>query len=112
MSSKGVYIDEFDIGQIRKKFLEGSTDELHVICDFDRTLTYAANEGKSVPFLISVLRDRNMLSPGYADKAKALFTQYHPIEVDATLSHSEKSKYMLEWWTRHNKLLIESGLHR
>lgn len=83
---------------------------LHVLSDFDRTLTAPCVNGKKIPSLISVLRDHNFLGEEYAKKAHALFNHYHPIEMDTQLELEEKKRAMKEWWLRHFELLIASGL--
>lgn len=83
---------------------------LHVLTDFDRTLTKAFVNGQSIPSLISVLRDRNFLTPDYPAKAHALYAKYHPMEIDPDLSQGERRQAMEEWWTQHLDLLIASGL--
>lgn len=88
-------------------------NRVHVISDFDRTLTHAfINENEFVPSLISVLRDENYLVEGYSEKARALFEYYHPIEADTSISLEERKKALDEWWTKHSKLLIDSGLNK
>jgi 5'-nucleotidase len=55
--------------------------KLHVLSDFDRTLTYGTVDGKKTPSIISMLRDGNHLAKGYAEKANKLFEKYHSIEI-------------------------------
>lgn len=99
--------------QIKKQILDRGFKNLHVISDFDRTLTHAfINGGDPVPSLISVLRDEDYLVEGYSDKAKALFKYYHAIEIDSSIAMNDKKKAMEEWWTKHSDLLIESGLNK
>ncbi|MEK7538433.1 MAG: hypothetical protein AAB552_01185 [Patescibacteria group bacterium] len=102
--------EHFD--EILKVIREGGAENLHVLADFDRTLTTAFVDGKSVPSLISVLRDGNYLTPDYTENAHALFDKYHAIEIDPTVPFAEKWKAMDEWWRMHAKLLIESGLNK
>lgn len=85
---------------------------LHILSDFDRTLTYGAVKGIKTPSIISMLRDGNHLTEDYAKKAHALFDKYHPIEVNPDIPLPEKKKAMQEWWETHNKLLVESGLSK
>ena len=85
-------------------------DKLHILTDFDRTLTTAKVDGKSMPSLISILRDGNYLTPDYAAKAHALYNHYAPIEKDLSIPFAERKKAMEEWWRTHFKLLIKSGL--
>ena len=98
--------------KVKKLILEQGKDKIHVLADFDRTLTKAFVNGKKVPSTISVLRDEDYLSPEYSEKAKELFDKYHPIEIDLNIPVEEKKKAMYEWWTKHFDLLIESGLNK
>ncbi|MCA9495736.1 MAG: hypothetical protein KC589_02240 [Nanoarchaeota archaeon] len=99
--------------KIKKQFLEEDLENLHVLSDFDRTLTHAfINGGEHVSSLISILRDENYLVEDYAEKARALFNYYHPIEVSNVIELDEKKRLMEEWWTKHSDLLIESGFNK
>ncbi|MFH1744918.1 MAG: hypothetical protein ABH881_01990 [bacterium] len=103
--------DEKRFEKIEKAFQEGGLDNVHVLADFDKTLTIAFVDGEKTPSIISVLRDGNYLTKDYADKAHALYNKYHPFENDPNIPKEEKKKMMSEWWTAHFKLLIDSGLN-
>jgi len=96
------------IGQMKK----AGPEKLHVLADFDRTLTQAYIDGEKIPSIISILRDGNYLTPDYAPKAHALYNKYHPIEIDSKITPGEKRKAMKKWWETHFKLLLKSGLHK
>lgn len=85
-------------------------DKMHILSDFDRTLTYGSVGGIKTPSIISMLRDGKHLSEEYARKARALYDKYHKYEIDLSLSEAERKKLMRAWWNTHNKLLVESGL--
>ena len=97
---------------LKKKMIQAGPETIHVITDFDRTLTKAFVGGKKIPSLISVLRNGNYLTSGYAEKAHGLFNKYHPIEVNPDIPEGEKKKAMLSWWREHFDLLIKSGLNK
>lgn len=97
---------------IKQSIRSAGADSIHVLADFDRTLTYGSIDGIKTPSIISLLRDGNHLSEGYAEKAHALFDKYHPVEIDPETPVEEKKKAMMEWWTSHNALLVESGLEK
>ena len=101
-----------NLEQLKKRIKEQGYSNLHILSDFDRTLTYGSIDGVKTPSIISMLRDGNHLTEGYSEKAHALFNKYHPIEVDSSISLEEKKKNMQEWWEKHDKLLIESGLSK
>ena len=86
-------------------------DNVHVLADFDKTLTKAFVQGKSSPSLIALLRnDKTILWEAYAKKAHALYDHYNKIEEDPALSTEEKIPFMTEWWQKHQDLLVKSGL--
>lgn len=98
--------------RVKNAIVESGAENLHILADFDRTLTKAFVGGKEVPSMISVLRDHNYLTPDYPDKAKALFTKYHAIEISNEIPKAEKIKAMAEWWRTHYGLLIASKLNK
>ncbi|MEK6926729.1 MAG: hypothetical protein AABW50_05625 [Nanoarchaeota archaeon] len=102
-----------DENELEKKLnffvLEGA-DSIHVVSDFDRTLTYATFGNQKTPSLISHLRNGNYLTSDYAERAQKLADKYHPIEINSNISIDEKKKDMSEWWKSHYELLAECGL--
>lgn len=98
--------------EIKRKFQEGGLDKIHVLADFDRTLTRAFVDGQEIPSVISILRDGSYLTPDYAAKAHQLYDKYHHFEGDSTISKEDKKRLMAEWWARHFELLIKCGLNK
>jgi len=97
---------------IKKAFQVDGLSQIHVLSDFDRTLTQSFVNGKRVSALISVLREEGYLTPDYSDKAKAMSLKYQPLEANLELSREDRKKAMESWWREHFQLLIESGLTR
>ncbi|MBW6461676.1 MAG: hypothetical protein K0B07_01355 [DPANN group archaeon] len=97
---------------LKDKIAKAGPDTLHVVTDFNRTLTKAYIDGKKTPSLISVLRNENYLSVEYAEKANELFDKYHPMEIDPLISEEDKRVAMNQWWTEHFNLLIKSQVLR
>ena len=56
--------------ELKKKFKAGGLDNIHVVADFDSTLTKASVNGIKRPSVISVLRDEGYISEDYSEKAK------------------------------------------
>ena len=96
----------------KEKFLRYGKYKVHIISDFDKTLTKSLYKGEKSGSLISRLRNGKYLTKDYAERAHALFDKYHPIEIDPNISQSKKNKKMYEWWRIHKELLIESGLNK
>ncbi len=95
------------IEQIKKD----GVSHLHVVSDFDRTLTKAFVAGQKAHTGIAQIREGKYLTPEYPGKAHSLYDKYRPIEISETISLKEKIEKMNEWWSTHLKLLIESGMN-
>ena len=97
--------------ELKEAFVKGGVEKIHVLADFEKTLTRAVVEGRESS-LISVLRDGDYLSPDYRKQAHALYKHYRPIEIDPKISSEKRKVFMLEWWAKHFQLLIDSGLSK
>jgi len=95
-----------------KKIILDGPEKLHILADFDRTLTCAYVNGRRAPSLIYTLMDENLLTPDYPGKARRLYEKYHRLEISPRLPFATKKKAMREWWIKHFRLLIESGLSK
>ena len=112
MKENIVISNQEELEKAKKAISESGAEGLHVIADFDKTLTTAFVNGEKIPSIISVLRDGNFLTPDYAKKAHELYNRYHPIEIDPKIPLEQKKRAMYEWWTTHFNLLIKSGLNK
>lgn len=92
-------------------FRKEGIEKIHIISDFDRTLTKAFVNGEKFTSIMSQMYDGHHLSEDYARKAQALRDKYYPIEINTKIPLEDKKKAMEEWWRIHKKLLIESGLN-
>jgi len=101
-----------NLARLKTEIKKTGYQNLHILSDLDRTLTYGVIDGIKTPSIISTIRDGNHLVPGYAEKARALFDKYNAIELDPNIDLVEKKRAMQEWWETHNKLLIDSGLSK
>ncbi len=104
--------DTGKVEEIKKKMKRTGPEKIHVLSDFDRTLTYGMVDGTKTPSIISMLRDGKHLTEDYADKAHALFDKYHPLESDLSISLKDRKELMREWWEKHHELLVRSGLSK
>ncbi|MEK6834924.1 MAG: hypothetical protein AABX61_01530 [Nanoarchaeota archaeon] len=101
-----------ELEKIKNQLAKDGSSKLHILSDFDKTLTTAFVDGKEIPSLISVLRDESYLTKDYAEKAQELFKKYHPIEINPKIPLDKKKKVMHSWWNEHFDLLIKSGLNK
>ncbi len=95
-----------------EKIRDGGKENIHIISDFDRTLTYGTVDGEKTPSLIAALRDDDYLGEDYSKRAKALYEHYHKIEMDSEMLYQDKKEKMKEWWESHLALLTEKGLKK
>lgn len=84
--------------------------KLHIVSDFDKTITRYRVNGKPVSSVIAILRDEGYLTEDYPVRAKELFTTYHPFEIDKSILWEDRKAKMLEWWSTHYVILKECGL--
>lgn len=91
----------------------GQAQRLHILTDFDKTLTTTAQiNGKKVSSIIGQLRACGYLTPNYAEDSYKLYQHYGPLEHDQTISREERLRLMEEWWIKHIELLVESKLNK
>jgi len=94
---------------IQKDWLE----KIHILADFDNTLTKAFVNWKKTPSLVSVVRWKKwLLWEECAIEDTKLFEKYYPLEVDPDISIEEKNKYMTEWWEKSFNLFIKHWLSK
>jgi 5'-nucleotidase len=111
MLEKIVITKPKEYNHLLNDFKKQGKNKIHVLADFDKTLTKAMVKAQKMPSIIAILRDGNYLTSQYAQKAHQLFAQYHPIEIDPQIPLPEKKFKMAEWWQKHFKLLLDSGLN-
>ncbi len=100
---------------LEKKLLEfrkSGAKRLHVITDFDRTLTPTCIHGVSTSVSVGLLRRVGILGEQYTREAHELFDRFHPIEIDPKLTLEEKSGAMEEWWRLHLGILVQYAVSR
>lgn len=108
-----MYINHPDkLARFQAIIRHGDWSTVHVLADFDGTLTKTQKDGKKLPSAISVLRqDGDYLGEAYALSAQALYDKYAPFESDKTRTLVERKAKMFEWWMAHYALLVESGMN-
>lgn len=82
-----------------------SDDSIHVLTDFDRTITVGNNDSSW-----SILSKSKDVPMEYVTKRQALFDYYRPFEIDETIDYETKNRLMREWWNKHINLFIEYQL--
>lgn len=107
-----IITDNKKFDEIIKNFYKDWIDNIQIISDFDRTLTYSRVNWEKHPSLISVLRREKILWEEYSKEAYNLYNYYEPIERNPKISMEQKKSEMLNWREKHLKLLVKSWLKK
>lgn len=100
-----IYGDSFE--QKYADLVKGGADNLHIVTDFDRTLT-KSGEGAKTSF--HALYESPLVSQKYKQEYRVLFNKYAKIETNMALSEKKRSKEMDDWWRAHQLLLVQENL--
>jgi len=95
----------------QRLILEGAK-KLHIVTDFDKTLSKAFDRNKRMHSVISQIREGKYLSNNYTTKAYELHAKYYPIELSTTIPIEEKKNKMIEWWSTHINFIAKNGMNR
>ncbi|CAM4739678.1 unnamed protein product [Rotaria magnacalcarata] len=102
------------VEQTVRSLISEGRQMLHVVADFDFTLTMYEKNGVILPSTFGVIEsnDQILLPDGslLSRKAEELRLKYHPIEIDVHMDISEKLPYMIEWWRSAQSLFVLSNL--
>ncbi len=106
-----IYSDKNKLEETLEKMKKDWLWNLHILADFDNTLTKAFVNWVKTPSLVSVVRWKNwLLWEQCAIDDTKLFEKYYPIEKNPNIPVEEKKKYMLEWWEKSFNLFIKHWL--
>lgn len=84
---------------------------IHVISDFDRTLTRAFVDGcEKVNTVFHKISLSGYLPDEYKRKSMELNDKYYPVELDINVPIEEKQRVMTEWSSTNMNLMIKYGL--
>ncbi|MBT7902239.1 hypothetical protein HN587_00095 [Candidatus Woesearchaeota archaeon] len=110
-NSSNILIPNPDEFEKKIKILKSKgKNHLHIIADFDKTLTKFTANGKKNKSSYAHIRDGNYLTNNYTKRATDLVNIYYPIEIDPTLDQNIKNKKMEEWWDKHYALMEECNM--
>jgi 5'-nucleotidase len=105
-----ILCDKNKLNQILQDIKSDGLSQLHLVADFDRTLTKAKIRGDKYASVFGQIRNSDYLGQDYKIKADQLFNKYRPIEIDPNLTVQQKSEHMHQWWIEHFDLAQKSGL--
>ncbi|MEN8252943.1 MAG: haloacid dehalogenase-like hydrolase [Patescibacteria group bacterium] len=85
---------------------------LHVVADFDRTLTRNSGKDGKTYTSANLLQQTGIISKSLQDNIKELYAHYYPIETSRLIPFEERKAKMIEWWTKNYEAFIEAGINR
>lgn len=105
-----IITNEEKYNAFQKSLIAQGYDSLHIVADFDRTLTPALLNGEVATTSFAKVRKGKVLPQEYEVQADNLFQHYHPIEINPEFPLEDKNELMKEWWRKHLELMIEYGI--
>lgn len=96
-----------DFEKIKSNFIDDGLSNLHILSDFDSTLTKLFDNWVRIPWIFQLIKEHNLLWKEFSRRWKILFEKYYPIEIDHKISNEEKKIFMQERWEKTFELLIE-----
>lgn len=97
--------------KLQAMFQDG-TSNLHLISDFDMTLTKYLVNGQRNTTSHAVLATSSRTPQLLKEKTDALYAEYYPIEVSHELTPQQKFPFMEAWWHKVHAVIVEAGLTR
>lgn len=88
-----------------ERIKDWNDDSIHILTDFDRTITMGSSDSSW-----SILSKSDLVPREYVKERQELYEYYRPIEIDETLDYETKNKLMSEWWNKHINLFIKYKL--
>ena len=95
-----------------RTFINSGSKHVHVVTDFDKTLSKAFDRNKRMHSVIAQIREGKYLSNEYTKNSYELHAKYYPIELSNTIPIEEKKKKMIEWWGTHIKSISKHGMNK
>ncbi|KAL7289885.1 hypothetical protein TKK_0016278 [Trichogramma kaykai] len=110
LKAKHVHIqDEATVLKKINIMINGGSDKLQVVTDFDFTLTKTHKNGNKTLSSFCIFEKSKQLPEAYFLESQRLLNKYRPIELDPKIPKEEKIKALDEWMSLCNDLY--QGLH-
>jgi HAD superfamily hydrolase (TIGR01544 family) len=87
-------------------------DNLHIISDFDMTMTKYWHNGKRSISSHGVLELSKDIEPSLKLGLNRLYQKYYPIEISREIALPEKIIAMQDWWNQAHDLFIQARIRR
>ena len=91
--------------EVLERINNWTDDSIHVLTDFDRTITVGNSDSSW-----SILSKSDLVPKEYVKERQEFYNYYRPFEIDESLDYETKNKLMIEWWNKHINLFIKYKL--
>jgi len=109
---ENIVIDDLENIELKKqKFLKDGSLMIHVLADFENTLTKGIRNGEQAESIFSLLCSYGFLDKEYIRESNEIYEFYRPIEMNPRIEIDVKKQKIEEWWRKHYNLLIKYGLN-
>lgn len=96
--------------EFKDKLTSQGIKKLYVVSDFDSTLIRPYIDGKFVPSLMGLLRDRDLLPDAWRKKSSEMYNYYvNRAEKNKDMPFEKRISLMDEWWSKVYDLLVQYG---
>nr|CAH7730319.1 unnamed protein product [Callosobruchus chinensis] len=86
------------VNEIINNIVNGGTEKLQMVFDFDNTITKQHENGKKHLSSFGMFEKCPSVTESFTELCEATTKKYRRIEMDPTVDMSEKQKKMEEWW--------------
>ncbi|VEN62673.1 unnamed protein product [Callosobruchus maculatus] len=86
------------VNEIINNIVNGGTEKLQMVFDFDNTITKQHENGKKHLSSFGMFEKCPSVTESFTKFCEATTNKYRKIEMDPTIDMSEKQKKMEEWW--------------
>ena len=104
------FADKEKFEAIKSNFIKEWSAKIHILADFDGTLTKAYVNWEKRAWILNAIKENNLLWEEFKAKGQELFNKYYPLEIDPKVSMEEKLLHMSIWWEKTFEMMIEYWL--
>ncbi|KAI9224538.1 pyrimidine 5'-nucleotidase-domain-containing protein [Blastocladiella britannica] len=106
-----VMLDQNRVVEKLAAIIADGAKHLHIISDFDMTMTKYWVNGQRGPSSHHVVMASERVSQTLKDESDALYKKYYPIEINPMLGHDEKYAAMEMWWRTAHDVMVREGIN-
>ena len=107
---KIIYADKEEFNKKLAAIKNSGKDNLHIVSDFDRTLTKVQHNGIKTQNSFFGLREGNYFGENFLKRDIELYDKFYPVEISIEYSHDDKFSAMQEWWEEYYDMVLDYDL--